>query len=41
MITTADSRRDKVLREIETRRGSLARRLREVSQEVIDVEDNV
>ena len=39
MITTADSRRDKVLREIEARRDSLAKRLRQASQEVIDVED--
>ena len=39
MMATAESRRDKTIREIETRRDSLARRLRQASQEVIDVED--
>jgi hypothetical protein len=38
MIAMADGRRDKVLREIEARRESLARCLREVSRTSIDAE---
>ena len=39
MIASAESRRDKILREMETRRSSMARRLREASQQVIDVKE--